>query len=223
MRLDILQDALIETQGDRRTRYREVVEDFVCSALSLSPLTTNGKCGICFDARKDGVLYEIKSVTGQPLVCKSRLRKELAFKGGPVVYAFLFHSVTRAGSVREIWEQLSRKIPTIHLVPLELVSKVVGRRFQCRRTINPSYRSSFSEGYREGEWKLGLYQLERLVPEEDRSNKTILFTRYGFDCRVKVVDWGTGSINEKVDCETLAETKEESKNNPGQREPVQTI
>lgn len=93
----------ISSNALARNVYGKIAEDVVCAALSLDPILINGKYDICFDATKDNIFYEIKSVhqKSKVVLYDFRMEKERDSKL-PVTYAILCHQIRGARSVTEV-------------------------------------------------------------------------------------------------------------------------
>lgn len=89
---------IIEKNAQARNAYGTAAQDIVCRALGLNSIPIDGNCEVCFDASKDGVDYEIKSVhAASKVVCYDwRLAKEERAEkedGRTLSYAILIHRV----------------------------------------------------------------------------------------------------------------------------------
>lgn len=79
--------------ANARNAYGQAAQEIVCAALGLQPIRINGKCEICFDAKKDNTYFEIKSChrSSKVVIYDWRMKKEAAVTD-PVDYAILLHN-----------------------------------------------------------------------------------------------------------------------------------
>lgn len=138
--------------ADARNAYGEAAQDIVRAVLGLQAIRINGSFTTCFDAYKEGIYYEIKSVkSGGKVVCYDwRMEKE-ANSGVPLTYAILIHVIR--GEREDIIGKMSNtplkilSIPeaSVHSVAYEQVLNV-HKKFTSKR--NGFNRAGYSEGYR---------------------------------------------------------------------------
>jgi len=83
-----------DSNASARNAYGNAAQEIVWKTLSLNPIRINGNFEICFDAEKDGVYYEIKSVkrNGKLVIYDWRIKKESS-SGVPLFYAILIHNL----------------------------------------------------------------------------------------------------------------------------------
>lgn len=121
-----LREFEFSSNGAARTHYGAAVEEIVCHLLKLKPIDTDARFKYCFDAERDGVFFEIKSVRksgGKCIVFVKRLEND-ENAGVPLQYVFAEHSVTGAKSNRELWERMSETLTVFRIVPGNLVREI---------------------------------------------------------------------------------------------------
>lgn len=151
-----------------RNAYGAAAQEIVCRAMKLDPIQINGKAKVCFDAVRDGMFYEIKSVrAGSKVVIYDwRLKKEVE-AGLPVHYAILAHRIGGARTSDEMWDAYARRNLRIYVLPLNTVVELAST---CPLTIPKKplgkvakrfgmLRSGYADGYR----NLGVRALEEIT------------------------------------------------------------
>ncbi len=155
--------------ADARNAYGEAAQEIVVAALGLKPVRINGSYTTCFDAYRDGVYYEIKSVkAGGKVVCYDwRMEKEAA-SGVEVVYAILVHRIRYARV--DIVSVMSAQPLELYTIPAYILHEYASR---CPLYASPKTdkqrvgytRTGYCDGYRNVTVKgfKDLQQTERIV------------------------------------------------------------
>lgn len=148
----------IEKNAQARNAYGTAAQEIVCRALALDSIPIDGRCEVCFDASKDGIDYEIKSVHAtSKVVCYDwRLAKEERAEkedGRNLSYAILVHRVRGERDSSRLFAQM---ILGGYII---LISASAIRQFARREKLNtlkPKQRGTrfgydrvgYSDGYR---------------------------------------------------------------------------
>jgi len=108
-----------DSAGAARVAFGSAAEEIVCSALGLDRIKINGQFECNFDAEKDGIFYEIKSVrrnSGKIVAYECRMEKDSLFD--ELFYAILTHDISGVSS-----DILTRMFATceILLCPAKLI------------------------------------------------------------------------------------------------------
>lgn len=136
-----------------RTAYGTAAQIIVCETLGLLPIRIDGRFDVCFDAEKDGVFYEIKSVNvrGKVVIYDFRMKKEQA-AGVTVFYAILVHRLRCERA--DILPKMRESVVKICVVPLEKVVETA-LRYPLVPVVKKNYpfrsgydRKGYADGYR---------------------------------------------------------------------------
>lgn len=142
-----------------RTRYGEAAQEIVCTALELLPIKINGNFSTCFDAFKDGIYYEIKSVknNGKLVIYDWRIKKE---QDSTVTlhYAILMHNIKEVRS--DIISAMCSSKLSILLVESAIIHKLALSCPLIRHKTYKSKRNGYSRaGYKDGYRNLSVKSL----------------------------------------------------------------
>lgn len=152
----------IDTGGALRVRSGARIEDVVCRALRLTPISISGSYDVCYDAgtyhRGKEIFFEIKSLrkhNKSPLYV-FRLKKDVkATKqcGVPLIYAFCIHNIeSGCESQEEITKSLLSHPIQINLLPLsqviELTKDLPLKQIKSDNGTNGYNREGYADGYK---------------------------------------------------------------------------
>lgn len=170
---------VITTNAHARNAYGQAVQEIVCAALGLDPIAIDGSKEVCFDAERDGVFYEIKSVHrhGKLVIYDWRMEKE-ARAGVTLVYALLVHSVRGARTSDNMWHQFQSLPLELWTLPYQVVHEVALRcpLSKIKASWNGDPRNGYNrKGYRNGYRNLGLSSIRGLMVERSEPQELTLF------------------------------------------------
>lgn len=122
---DLMPDKPLLTPGESRTRYGRVVEEIVCKLMNLEDIPNSGTHDAVFDAYRDGVFYEIKSLRhGGKLPLYECRRLKDAEAGVPLLYVIAIHRCKNATTLGDVWEKMARTITEILVLPAREISRL---------------------------------------------------------------------------------------------------
>jgi hypothetical protein len=170
----------ITKNGQARNAYGTVAQEIVCAVLRLDPIRINGNCTICFDAERDGVFYEIKSVkrNGKVVLYDWRMEKEHASRV-PLRYAILVHGVTRSNGYDLFAEMVTSGLKlliidacTIHTLALTFPLCTP------RRTYLDPHNGYTRHGYKDGYRNVPVREIEKRLPDTEKQSRLLYNTRF---------------------------------------------
>lgn len=136
-----------------RTRFGEAAEEVACKALGLTPIPTDGRFDICFDAQDTkGNFFEIKSVrrTGAVPLWNWRIEKDQAAKV-PLFYVLVTHDASVVKDSLELWGAFSETVKDIFIIPLAVMVELhkAGKTVKVKTNKeHGSMRKGYCRGYR---------------------------------------------------------------------------
>lgn len=156
------------SDGAARYAYGEAAQSLVCMLLGIEPIPVSSKHKICFDAFKDGMYYEIKSLhhkRGKVVLYKWRMEKDDE-AGVPLSYLLVLHRLT---GVREnIAQKMADTGLDIFVMPASVVHSATEA--EPLRAVSASRpRGYASPGYREGYYNLTLQRIIGDLPFEAKA------------------------------------------------------
>ena len=140
-----------KNNASARNAYGMAAQEIVWNTLNLNPIRINGNFDCCFDAEKDGVYYEIKSVktTGKIVIYDWRMLKE-ARSGVKLKYAILIHTIK--GCRDNILFHMQECRPRIVLLDYKVMHKIALafplKVYKKTAKINGYNRKGYVDGYR---------------------------------------------------------------------------
>lgn len=139
-----------------RNAYGTAAQEIVCLALKLNRVKINGNFNVCFDAEKDGVNYEIKSVrtSGKIVIYDWRLRKEQEADPN-LKYLILVHKLKQARN--DILQLMAHSPLTILILPAFTIHQIALTLPLNKHKNYQGLRNGYSRtGYKEGYYNLPL-------------------------------------------------------------------
>lgn len=164
--------------GSSRTRYGQVVEEIITTALGLTPINTGGSSPVIFDAHKDKMFYEIKSLrrTSSLPIYEWRREKDRTC-GVPLLYAIAMHNVTKATDVEEIWTRMGETLKRVLLLPAPVIDGLAEvEPLRELKSEKKSPRSGYHrEGYKEGYRNVPAKRIIEGAPHFIERVRTVLY------------------------------------------------
>lgn len=122
---ELMPDKPLMSPGESRTRYGRVVEEIMCKLLDLEDIPNNGTYDVVFDAYRNGVYCEIKSVRhgGKIPLYEWRRRKD-AESGVDLVYVIAIHRCKNAKTLGDVWTKMASTISEVLIVPAREISRL---------------------------------------------------------------------------------------------------
>ena len=167
--LSVCPDKQIHREGERRTRYGQVVEEVLTTVLPLDNIVNSGSYDAVYDAYWNGWNCEIKSinVNGELIVYDWREKKDIAVvkQGEKLVYLLANHKCHKADSMRSIYEGMAATLTDVYVLSQPEVSRLLSGRPRrgIKTEIKGNKRHGYNrEGYRDGYRTVPMKQIREM-------------------------------------------------------------